>query len=109
MLLVWQHSVAEDKIHPFVSPAALTGHGAAGKIFHDFDQIRQEILQETENMAGGNKGISDKPIRLKICSTNVLYALDHIACPAPGSLDRPLFPLPPKYTSWASNAFLSSI
>ena len=30
-------------------------------------------------MAGGNKGISDQPIRLKICSPNVLCALAVLA------------------------------
>lgn len=32
----------------------------------------QEILQETERVVGSNKGISEKPIRLKIYSPNVL-------------------------------------
>ena len=44
----------------------------AGKRFYDFDQIRQEILSETERVTGANKGISDKAIRLKICSSHVL-------------------------------------
>ena len=43
-----------------------------GKRFFDFDQMRQEILQETERITGANKGISDKAIRLKICSPHVL-------------------------------------
>lgn len=45
---------------------------AAGKRFFDFGQMRQEILQETERITGANKGISDKAIRLKICSPHVL-------------------------------------
>ncbi|KAI8472465.1 MAG: the Dynamin A Gtpase domain complexed with Gdp, determined As myosin fusion [Monoraphidium minutum] len=45
---------------------------APGKIFTDFERIRQEIQSETERVSGGNKNISDKPIRLKICSPNVL-------------------------------------
>ena len=32
----------------------------------------QEILAETERVVGSNKGISEKPIRLKIFSPNVL-------------------------------------
>ncbi|EIE21671.1 hypothetical protein COCSUDRAFT_37405 [Coccomyxa subellipsoidea C-169] len=40
--------------------------------FYDFERIRQEILTETERTVGHNKGISDKPIRLKIYSPNVL-------------------------------------
>jgi dynamin 1-like protein len=43
-----------------------------GKRFHDFDRIRHEISAETERMLGSNKGVSDKPIRLKIHSPNVL-------------------------------------
>ena len=34
-------------------------------------------------MAGGNKGISDKPIRLKICSVNVLCASPTLQPAAP--------------------------
>jgi hypothetical protein len=45
----------------------------AGKRFYDFERIRQEILNETDRVVGANKGVSDKPIRLKICSPNVLY------------------------------------
>ena len=45
-----------------------------GKRFYDFDRIRGEILAETERLAGTNKGVSDKPIRLKICSPHVLCA-----------------------------------
>ena len=32
----------------------------------------QEIQTETERLVGVNKGVSDKPIRLKIFSPNVL-------------------------------------
>lgn len=45
---------------------------AAGKRFYDFDRIRLEILAETDRVVGSNKGISDKPIRLRICSPHVL-------------------------------------
>ncbi|XP_052193489.1 dynamin-related protein 3A-like [Diospyros lotus] len=43
-----------------------------GKRFYDFHEIRREIQAETEREAGGNKGVSDKQIRLKIFSPNVL-------------------------------------
>ncbi|KAM0016313.1 putative dynamin GTPase [Helianthus debilis subsp. tardiflorus] len=43
-----------------------------GKRFYDFDEIRREIQAETDREAGGNKGLSDKQIRLKIFSPNVL-------------------------------------
>ncbi|KAF9615798.1 hypothetical protein IFM89_026469 [Coptis chinensis] len=42
------------------------------KRFYDFPAIRREIQAETEREAGSNKGVSDKPIRLKIYSPNVL-------------------------------------
>ncbi|RXI00392.1 hypothetical protein DVH24_037940 [Malus domestica] len=43
-----------------------------GKRFYDFSEIRREIQAETEREAGGNKGVTDKQIRLKIFSPNVL-------------------------------------
>lgn len=43
-----------------------------GKKFHNFSQIRQEIVRETDRMTGGNKGISNDPIQLKIYSPRVL-------------------------------------
>jgi len=43
-----------------------------GKKFHAFEQIRQEIIRETDRSTGGNKGISNDPIRLKIFSPRVL-------------------------------------
>ncbi|XP_076886606.1 dynamin-related protein 3A-like [Bidens hawaiensis] len=42
------------------------------KRFYDFNEIRREIQAETDKEAGGNKGVSDKQIRLKIFSPNVL-------------------------------------
>ncbi|KAG9440179.1 hypothetical protein H6P81_020344 [Aristolochia fimbriata] len=42
------------------------------KKFFDFGAIRREIQAETDKEAGGNKGVSDKQIRLKIFSPNVL-------------------------------------
>ncbi|KMZ74734.1 putative Dynamin [Zostera marina] len=43
-----------------------------GERFEDFRMIRREIEVETEREAGTNKGLSDKQIRLKIFSPNVL-------------------------------------
>jgi dynamin 1-like protein len=43
-----------------------------GRKFHSFSQIRQEIIKETERITGGNKGISNDPIHLKIFSPKVL-------------------------------------
>ncbi|XP_068134356.1 dynamin-1-like protein isoform X3 [Hyperolius riggenbachi] len=42
------------------------------KIYTDFDEIRQEIENETERISGINKGISAEPIHLKIFSPNVV-------------------------------------
>ncbi|XP_053200040.1 dynamin-1-like protein [Scomber japonicus] len=42
------------------------------KIYSDFDEIRQEIENETERISGNNKGISDEPIHLKIFSPHVV-------------------------------------
>ncbi|XP_072915317.1 dynamin-1-like protein isoform X3 [Hemitrygon akajei] len=42
------------------------------KIYTDFDEIRQEIETETERVSGGNKGISDEPIHIRIFSPHVV-------------------------------------
>lgn len=42
------------------------------KIYTDFDEIRQEIENETERISGNNKGVSSEPIHLKIFSPNVV-------------------------------------
>ncbi|XP_070497141.1 dynamin-1-like protein isoform X3 [Chironomus tepperi] len=42
------------------------------KVFTDFDDIRKEIEDETDRMAGSNKGICPEPINLKIFSTRVV-------------------------------------
>ncbi|EFJ35472.1 hypothetical protein SELMODRAFT_404911 [Selaginella moellendorffii] len=43
-----------------------------GRRFTDFSHIRKEIQAETERELGDKKGVSDKQIRLKIFSPNVL-------------------------------------
>ncbi|KAI7873712.1 Dynamin central region-domain-containing protein [Mucor mucedo] len=40
--------------------------------FFDFNDVRAEIVRETDRVAGSNKGISRTPIHLKIYSKNVL-------------------------------------
>ncbi|GBG24626.1 Dynamin [Hondaea fermentalgiana] len=42
------------------------------KKFTDFDEVRREIETETERETGKNKGVSNKAIRLKVFSPNVL-------------------------------------
>src|SRR5690606_35029753 len=43
-----------------------------GSIFKDFSEIKNEIIRETDRLAGKNKGLSGEPISLKIYSPNVL-------------------------------------
>lgn len=45
---------------------------AKNRVFKNFDEIRREIEQETERMAGANKGICPEPINLKIYSAKVV-------------------------------------
>ncbi|XP_065339611.1 dynamin-1-like protein [Cloeon dipterum] len=42
------------------------------KVFSDFDEIRTEIENDTDRMAGKNKSICPEPINLKIFSTKVV-------------------------------------
>lgn len=42
------------------------------KVYKDFDEIRKEIENETDRMAGTNKGICPEPINLKIYSDKVV-------------------------------------
>jgi dynamin 1-like protein len=43
-----------------------------GKRFYDFNEIRKEIVHETDSKTGKNAGISPVPINLRIFSPNVL-------------------------------------
>jgi GTP-binding protein EngB required for normal cell division len=43
-----------------------------GTRWTDFDKIRKEIEDETDRVCGSNKGVTDKPISLKVFSPNVL-------------------------------------
>lgn len=43
-----------------------------GKKFYNFDEIRQEIVKETDKVTGNNLGISSVPINLRIYSPYVL-------------------------------------
>lgn len=43
-----------------------------GQKFYDFNEIRDEIVRETDRLTGRNKGISNKSINLKIFSPHVL-------------------------------------
>ena len=39
-----------------------------GKKLSDFDLVRKEIENETDRVTGGNKGISNIPINLRVYS-----------------------------------------
>lgn len=41
-----------------------------GRKFSNFDEIRKEIEEETDRVTGGNKGISNIPINLRVYSPN---------------------------------------
>lgn len=43
-----------------------------GKKFYNFDEIRQEIVKETDKLTGTNSGISSIPINLRIYSPHIL-------------------------------------
>lgn len=43
-----------------------------GKKFYNFDEIRKEIVKETDKVTGANSGISSVPINLRIYSPHVL-------------------------------------
>ena len=75
---------------PDGAPAAEWGEflHLKGQRFHDDEKIREEIQSETNRLTGTNRGISDRPIRLKITSPHVLCA------PLSPSLHRPAS-LPP--------------
>lgn len=60
----------------FLGTVSLTEWGkflhTKNKLFTDFDEIRKEIEDDTDRMAGTNKGICPEPINLKIFSTRVV-------------------------------------
>lgn len=43
-----------------------------GTIFTDFTKVRQEIVNETNKLAGKEKSVTDKPISLVIYSENLI-------------------------------------
>jgi len=47
-------------------------HHLPGNKFYNFQQVKAEIENETNRIAGGNKGINRQPINLKIFSPHVL-------------------------------------
>lgn len=47
----------------------------------DFEEVRKEIEAETDRVTGGNKGISNIPINLRVYSPNGELYLCFISCP----------------------------
>lgn len=47
-------------------------HHQRGRIYADFEEVRNEIEAETDRATGTNKGISNIPINLRVYSPNVL-------------------------------------
>ena len=51
--------------------AEFTEEGSAEKKrYENFDDVRKEIERQTDTIAGSKKGISEKPINLKVFSPN---------------------------------------
>lgn len=59
------------QLHPAKSEWAEFLH-CKGRKFTDFEEIRKEIVAETDRETGSNKGISAIPINLRVYSPNVL-------------------------------------
>ncbi|CAH3166704.1 unnamed protein product [Porites lobata] len=59
------------QLHPEKSEFAEFLH-CRGKKFTDFEEVRKEIVAETERETGSNKGISCLPINLRVFSPHVL-------------------------------------
>ncbi|KAI9798858.1 MAG: Dynamin- GTPase protein [Piccolia ochrophora] len=69
----------EDEVHVPHTAASVAGQGEwaefnhiPGRKFHDFQEVKREIENETARIAGNNKGINRQPINLKIYSPHVL-------------------------------------
>lgn len=51
-----------------------------GKKFVNFDEVRKEIEDETDRVTGGNKGISNIPINLRVYSPHgkTIFSAGHL-------------------------------
>lgn len=58
------------KVCFFSSPEYAEFIHTKGKKFTDFSLVRKEIEDETDRVTGGNKGISNIPINLRVYSPN---------------------------------------
>jgi dynamin GTPase len=48
-------------------------HHNPGRRYTNFDEVRMEIEAETDRETGSNKGISSRPINLKVYSPNGIW------------------------------------
>ena len=69
----------DHEIHVPHTPASVAGQDEWGEFnhipgrrFYDFQEVKREIENETQRIAGSNKGINRQPINLKIYSPHVL-------------------------------------
>ena len=69
----------DDEVHVPHTPASVAGQEEWGEFnhipgqrFYDFQSIKREIENETQRIAGSNKGINRQPINLKVYSPHVL-------------------------------------
>jgi len=69
----------DHEVHIPHTPASVAGQDEFGEFnhipgrrFYDFAEVRKEIENETQRIAGSNKGINRQPINLKIYSPHVL-------------------------------------
>jgi dynamin 1-like protein len=69
----------DDAVHVPHTPESVAGqeewgefNHIPGRRFYDFQEIKREIENETNRIAGANKGINRQPINLKVYSSSVL-------------------------------------
>jgi dynamin 1-like protein len=69
----------DDAVHIPHTPESVAGqeewgefNHIPGRRFYDFQEIKREIENETNRIAGANKGINRQPINLKVYSSHVL-------------------------------------
>lgn len=69
----------DDAVHIPHTPESVAGqeewgefNHIPGRRFYDFQEIKREIENETNRIAGANKGINRQPINLKVYSPHVL-------------------------------------
>lgn len=85
-------------------------------VFKDFDEVRQEIENRTDILAGDNKGITDKPIVLQVYTS--LYTLTFVDLPGitkipvgnqPKDIDEQIEQLIFKYVQQSNSIILAVV